>query len=114
MTVLTGRLPSAIERERIEAAKRKPRPPSRVARLLALGHWIEDAVTDGRIESYAAVARRLGMSERRVAQIVDLTLLAPRIQEDLLLGRVRCTAREVERLMRGPRWGRQVEGFGRE
>ena len=54
-----------------------PRPepewrPSRRARQLALGVWIERQIEAGRVKSYAEMARILGVSRARVTQLVDL------------------------------------------
>jgi len=48
--------------------------PSRRARQLALGVWIERQVEDGRVASYAEMARVLGVSRARVTQLVGLGL----------------------------------------
>ncbi len=61
--------------------------PSRVpkiTRLLVLGHHFENLVRDGVVKDYAEIARLTGLSRARVTQIVNLTLMAPRIQEALL------------------------------
>ena len=58
-----------------EAAEARWRP-SRRARQLALGVWIERQVEAGRVRSYAEMARRLGVSRARVTQLVDLGLRA--------------------------------------
>ena len=38
---------------------------ARLARQLALAHWIERAVEDGRVASYGEAARALGLTEPR-------------------------------------------------
>ena len=43
--------------------------PSRRARQLALGVWIERQVEVGRVRDYAHMARILGVSRARVAQL---------------------------------------------
>jgi hypothetical protein len=50
-----------------------------------LGHHFERLVRDGVVKDYAEIARRTGLTRARVTQIVNLTLLAPRIQQ-LILG----------------------------
>lgn len=66
----------------------RPRPtgPSRVARMLALGHEIVRLVDEGLLKDLADAADLLGFTRARVTQIVDLTLLAPDLQEALLFG----------------------------
>jgi len=56
----------------------------RIARLLALAHKWEGMVRRGETD-YAELARRHGLSSARVSQICRLTLLAPGIQESVLL-----------------------------
>ena len=58
--------------------------PARVAITLALAHKIQQAIDGGAVRDRAEVARRLGLTRARVTQILDLTLLAPEIQERLL------------------------------
>jgi len=60
------------------------RRPARVAVMLALAHKIQDAIDRGVVRDRAEVARRLGLTRARVTQIMDLTLLAPSIQEQIL------------------------------
>ena len=61
------------------------RRPARVAIALALAHKIEDAIQRGVARDRAEVARRLGLTRARVTQLLDLTLLAPDIQERILV-----------------------------
>jgi len=60
------------------------RRPARVAVMLALAHKIQDAIDRGVARDRAEVARRLGLTRARLTQIMDLTLLAPDIQEKIL------------------------------
>jgi hypothetical protein len=61
------------------------RRPARVAIMLALAHKIQDAIDRGVVRDCADVAMRLGLSRARISQLLDLTLLAPDIQEQILL-----------------------------
>lgn len=66
------------------AAAATPRIP-RIARLMALAIKFQDMVDRGEVRDYADLAR-LGMVTRaRLTQIMNLTLLAPGIQERILL-----------------------------
>jgi hypothetical protein len=56
----------------------------KLARLLVLAHHFERLVRDGVVKDYATIARLTGLTRARVTQIVNLTLLAPDIQEHLL------------------------------
>ena len=57
--------------------------PARVALMLALAH-IQQAIDRGAVQDRAEVAWRLGLTRARVTQLLDLTLLAPEIQEQIL------------------------------
>lgn len=52
--------------------------------MLALGHEIVRLVEAGLLRDLADAAEVLGFTRARVSQIVDLTLLAPDLQESLL------------------------------
>jgi hypothetical protein len=60
------------------------RRPARVAIMLALAHKIQNAIDRGAVHDRAEVARRLGLTRARVTQLLNLTLLAPNIQERIL------------------------------
>jgi hypothetical protein len=60
------------------------RRPARVAVMLALAHKIQQAIDAGTVRDRAEVARRLGFKRARLTYLLDLTLLAPEIQEQLL------------------------------
>ena len=61
----------------------EPRPP-RVAIMLALAHKLQRLLDDGQVASQAEIARMLDVTPARVTQLLDLTLLAPDIQEAIL------------------------------
>lgn len=63
-----------------------PRRSDRAARMLALAHFIERAIDDGRLTGYGDAARVLGVSRARVTQIIDLLGLAAAAQEGILVG----------------------------
>ena len=68
------------------AAKPVPLPPrpAKVAVLLALAHRVQREIDAGSMKDRAEAARKLGISRARVTQVLDLTLLSPRIQEAVL------------------------------
>ena len=47
------------------------------------------------------------MSRARVTQIVDLSFLAPDIQDEILLGDADATEREIREIARAPEWDEQ-------
>lgn len=55
---------------------------ARVARQLALAHALRRRLDAG---EFADMARQLGFTRARVTQLMDLLLLAPEVQEEVLL-----------------------------
>jgi hypothetical protein len=91
VTGLLFRVPSRTGvRLRTEAPPPPPpsppavRRPSRVARMLAFAHRIEAAIARGEFPDRAEAARQLGVTRARMTQLMDLMLLAPDLQEELL------------------------------
>ena len=62
-----------------------PKPPSRLARHLALAYAIDRAIEAGDVESYADAARRLGVSRARVSQIMNHMILPTPKREAILM-----------------------------
>ncbi len=92
------------------------RRPARVAVMLALAHKIQDAIDRGVARDRAEVARRLGLTRARLTQLMDLTLLAPDIQGQLLEvesldGVEPLHERSVRSLLRSPCWGEQRQAW---
>jgi hypothetical protein len=56
----------------------------RISRLMALAHRFARQLRDGEVGSMADLAARRGVTRARITQIMDLLLLAPDIQEELL------------------------------
>jgi len=84
-----------------EAPVEPSRRPARVAVTLALAHTIQRAIDRGEIRDQAEAARRLGLTRARVTQILDLTLLAPDIQERVFSRAVAADAKSLgERAVR--------------
>jgi len=90
-----------------------PATPARIARLVALAHRIEGLVRGGEIKDFAEAAAVGGVSRARVSQIVNLLLLAPSIQEELLFmtrpatGRELLGERDLRPLATEPDWKKQ-------
>jgi hypothetical protein len=51
---------------------------------LALAHVIQRAIDRGEIRDQAEAARMFGLTRARLTQIMDLKLLAPDLQEEIL------------------------------
>jgi len=67
--------------------KAKPLPEGRIpriSRLMALAHHLERLVVTGVVKDYAELARLGNVSRARITQIMNLLLLAPDIQEEIL------------------------------
>ena len=72
------------------AAGRRPEPPKtagrvpRLSRLLALALRLDEQVRSGAIRNYTELAHLGHVSRARISQILNLLLLAPDIQEEIL------------------------------
>ena len=87
--------------------------PCRAARVLALAHFIERQVEAGELTGYAEAARGLGLTRARLTQVMNLLLLAPEIQGQVLLGRLDWTERRLRHVVRETSWRRQIAILGR-
>ena len=84
----TGRAGAGAPKRLVTGAPAAP-PPERVpriARLLALAHKFQGMLDRGEVDSMAELARLGRVSRARITQIMDLLMLAPEIQVELLLG----------------------------
>ncbi len=88
--VITGRLCADRRRRRrtyTATPTSSPPPvhrPARVARVLALAHRLRDLLDTGQFETHTALARSLAIAVPRLTQLLQLTFLAPDIQEAVL------------------------------
>lgn len=95
------------------AAPAVPAVP-RAVRLLALAIRFEGQIREGSVRDQSALARRLGITQPRMTQIMSLTLLAPEIQEQVLsmhgLANRACPVNErsLRRIAAEPCWERQM------
>ena len=108
-TVAFGR----SSRLRIPPTTPSSREP-RVARHLALAHEIERRIHAGELDDLAHAARVFGLTRARITQLVNLTLLAPAIQEEILAlppvtkGRDPITERTLRLIVAEPVWEWQM------
>jgi hypothetical protein len=85
-----------------------------VARLLSLAYEIDRRVHAGELDDLAHAARVFGLTRARVTQLVNLTLLAPAIQEAILTmppvitGRDQITERGLRAIVAEAVWERQL------
>ena len=119
MTTPFGRM-SAIAQGRRPTSHSHPRRsssrPARVAITLALAHKIQQAIDCGVVRDCAEVARRLGLTRARLTQVMDLTLLAPDIQERILFAEAEdgvepATERRLREVVRRDTWADQRMAF---
>ena len=95
-----------------EAAIPSGRTP-RASRMMALAIYLQGLVDSGQVKDYASLAELAHVSRARITQIIDLTLLAPDVQEALLFlpkiekGRDRINERMLRGIMAEPCWGKQ-------
>ncbi len=88
------------------------RRPARVALMLALAHHLEKAIDSGKVTSRAELARVLGLDRARITQLMNLMLLAPDIQEQILFlesinGVEPVTERQLRKLVQILDWTEQ-------
>jgi hypothetical protein len=86
--------------------------------MLALAHRMQAMIDSGEVEDQATLTRRLGFSRARVTQLLDLLLLAPDIQEQILFtevppGRDPVTEHGLRKVVRACLWPRQREIWAR-
>ena len=79
----------------------------RIARLLALAHKFQKMLDSGEVESMAELARLGHVSRARITQVMDLLMLAPEIQEGVLLGTVELPLRDFLSLAHHVSWAEQ-------
>jgi hypothetical protein len=92
-----------------------PAPRARVARAayaLALAHAFEERLARGLAGDLADLARQTGLSRARITQLVDLLLLAPDLQEEVLFrtedpGERPLTERGLRGVVRALDWAEQ-------
>lgn len=106
--LVPGPVPEPAERTQAIAPWDGKRPAN-VAALLALAHHVQQMIDAVRIADRAEVARRLRWTRARVSQVMDLLLLAPDIQEEVLFldAGSRITERSLRAVVRHEDWREQ-------
>jgi hypothetical protein len=105
--------------EYIEEPPPAPKPrPLRVARMLAVAHALSGMLARPDGPSRREMSRALKMTEARLSQLLDLVLLAPDIQEELLFleiapGRDPIPERALRQVVRALAWREQRRRFAR-
>jgi hypothetical protein len=98
----------------VAMGKCEPLSVPRITRLLALAIKFQEMVDRGEVRDYADLARLGHVSRARITQIMNLSNLAPDIQEDILLchavaraiseRHLRCVTSEVSWQHQRRRW----------
>ena len=90
----------------------------RISRLMALAIHMQELVDEGEVADYADLARLAHVSRARITQIMNLLLLAPSIQEDLLFlppargERASLCERILRPVTAVPSWSKQRKMWG--
>jgi len=116
--VYEGVLPTRRNRAREAAFVAQTTRPLRVARMLALAYEFDALIAFGVVADRAELAGVLGFTRSRVTQFLDLTLLAPDIQEEILVthveaGRDAITEHALREIVRYLDWSRQRREWAR-
>jgi site-specific DNA recombinase len=89
----------------------------RISKLMALAIKMESLVREGKVSDYTSIAAVGHLSKPRLTQIMNLTNLAPEIQEELLflpktmLGADPITERQMRPIVEAVDWSRQRKLF---
>jgi len=85
----------------------------RISKLMALAIHLQNLVDKGAIRDYAEIARLTGLTRARVTQIMNLNLLAPEIQENILFiprikdGKDKLTEKNLRQIVSEYEWIKQ-------
>lgn len=99
-----------------QGPKPGPRIP-RITRLMALAIKLQEMIDRGEIQDYVDIARLGYITRARASQIMNLTLLAPDIQESILCSYEQIetialfTEHDLRKITKEVSWGRQRRRF---
>jgi hypothetical protein len=105
ITIATKRAINHRKHRNVEATA-APRMP-RATRLVALAIKFQDMVDRGEVRDYADLARLGLVTRARLTQIMNLLLLAPDIQEQILLNTTAHTERALRSTSKRVLWEEQ-------
>jgi len=109
-------IPLYRSRMRNRIAFRSDPPPAvvpRIAHVLALAHAMRAVLERGEAKSHGDLALATGFTRARITQLLDLTLLAPDIQEQLVFGNADVPVRALRRMAIMSSWQEQRSAFAR-
>lgn len=87
----------------------------RITRLMALAIHFQKLISQGIVKDYAEIAALSGLTRARITQIMNLNLLAPAIQEEILFmpriekGDDKITERNIRHIAAEPIWAEQMK-----
>ncbi len=115
--------PAGHGRKELRTGEAPPEPePSsvpRVARLMALAIRLEGLLTNREVTDYAELARLGHVTRARITQLMNLTQLAPDVQEAILFlpetgrGRDPITEHDLRPIAAEPLWSKQRRMWSR-
>ena len=76
--------------------------------MLALAHLVNRLIDAGDLADYADAAKQLGLTRARLTQVMHLAVLAPQIQEGILIGDLHQSERALRRVLSTPLWSDQL------
>ncbi len=72
--------------------------------MLALAHHVERLIEAGELTGYSEAAQILGVTRARLTQVMNLLLLAPKVQERVLGDEVGVTEKSLRSIVRAADW----------
>ncbi len=78
-----------------------------MSRQLALAHYVELLIEQGRLRDYADAARRLGLTRARLTQVMKLLNLSSSLQESILSGELQVSERRLRTTLKHVDWEAQ-------
>lgn len=107
-TSMRTQTPSGRQDTRSTCAEGHGGDAAHAARNLALAHYIERLIDQRVLRDYSDAARALGVSQVRVSHLASLTLLAPAIQQAILLDGIEPTDKTLRAVARTSDWTEQL------
>ena len=88
-------------------------PVPRISRMMALAIWFDELIRKGEVKNFAELSRLGHVSRTQVSQVMNLLLLAPEIQEQILFmprigkGSDSLLLRDLQSVARNADWMKQ-------
>jgi hypothetical protein len=73
-----------------------------------LAHHYRSLIDQGVVRDYADIASLYNLSRARLTQVMNLTLLAPKIQEEILFTNARLKEKSLRLVLKTPIWEEQI------